>query len=321
MYWSVPSVLSCRRLVCVSPILAMAFFKFPVASLAGVALFASRLALAHETHINDARPVPTGEPWSEGCLPGPVLDRKHTSCVASAPASASSVPSYDEAAHPYSPKKYAPWTHQPYCPPETRYCVHTHADFGRVGVSLITISATKGESSKDAALAGSPLQHLESIFDPTFQPKRAMKIEMPIPPFVVRDLPGKGKGVVATSPIPRGTVLIVEQAAIVADSAFPMKVKREVGRRMLQAGTSSRPSLAGIKLTIRRVAMRRVAKNGGERAISELSRSNPDAEGVLAAEDVMKTNSFTVDIGGRSMMALFPRIAVSVRDHDRRYSC
>jgi len=58
-----------------------------------------------------------------------------------------------------------------------------------------------------------------------------------------------------------------------------------------------------------------VAKNGGERAVSELSRSNPDTEGVPAAEDVMKTNSFTVDIGGRSMMALFPRIAVGVGDH------
>ncbi|KAK0740382.1 hypothetical protein B0T18DRAFT_303994, partial [Schizothecium vesticola] len=177
----------------------------------------------------------------------------------------------------------------PYCPPETKYCVHTHADFGRVGVSLITISSTKGENSKDAALAGSPLQYLESIFDPAFHPRRAMKSEMLIPPFAVRDLPGKGKGVVATSPIARGTVLIVEQAAVVADSAFPMSVKREVGRRMLQAGT--------------------MAKNGGERAISELSRSNPDAEGVPAAEDVMKTNSFTVDIGGRSVMALFPRIA------------
>lgn len=314
-------MLCCCRLVRVDPIPAMAFFKFPVASLAAAALFASRLALAHETHNNNDRPVTTGEPWSEGCLPGPVLDRRHTSCVASPPASASSVPSYDEAAHPYNPKKYAPWTHQPYCPPETKYCVHTNADFGQVGVSLITVSSTKGENSKDAALAGSPLQHLESIFDPTFQPKRAMKKEMPIPPFVVRDLPGKGKGVVATSPIPRGTVLIVEQAAIVADSAFPMKVKREVGRRMLQAGTSSRPSLVDIKLTIRRVAILRVTKNGGERAIAELSRSNPDAEGVLAAEDVMKTNSFTVEIGGRSIMALFPRIAASVRDHDWRSSC
>jgi len=218
----------------------MAFFMLPVASLAGLALFASGLAVAHETYNTDAHPAPTGEPWSGDCLPGPVLDRRHTSCVASPPASASSVPSYDEAAHPYNPKKYAPWTHQPYCPPETKYCVHTHADFGRVGVSLITISSTKGENSKDAALAGSPLQYLESIFDPAFHPRRAMKSEMPIPPFVVRDLPGKGKGVVATSPIARGTVLIVEQAAVVADSAFPMSVKREVGRRMLQAGTSSR---------------------------------------------------------------------------------
>ena len=58
--------------------------------------------------------------------------------------------------------------------------------------------------------------------------------------------------------------------------------------------------------------MRRIAKNGGERAILALSRSNPDAEGVPAAEDVMKTNSFTVEVGGRSMMALFPRIAVSL---------
>ena len=225
----------------------MTFLKLPVASLAGVVFLATRLVLAHETHHDDARPVPTGESWSQGCLPGPVLDKRHPSCVVSPPAAASSAASsYDEAAYPYNPKKNAPWTHRPYCPPETQYCVHTNADFGRVGVSLITLSSTGSKKNPDdAATAGDPLAHLETIFQPAFKPNRGMKSEMPIPPFVVRDLPGKGKGVVATSPIPRGTVLIVEQAAVVADSAFPMRVKRQLGRGVLQTGRVRAASRGG----------------------------------------------------------------------------
>jgi hypothetical protein len=36
-----------------------------------------------------------------------------------------------------------------------------------------------------------------------------------------------------------------------------------------------------------------------------------DPDNVPAAEDVIKTNSFQVDIGGKGYMALFPEIAVS----------
>ncbi|KAL2020097.1 hypothetical protein VTK56DRAFT_8901 [Thermocarpiscus australiensis] len=112
------------------------------------------------------------------------------------------------------------------------------------------------------------------------------------PPYEVRDIPGKGKWLVATRKITRGQVFMVDYswstAAVVADAQFPSRVKRAQGRQLLKEAIKRLPA-ADTMLT--------------------LARSSPDAADVPAAEDVMKTNSFSVDIDGKGYMALFPGIS------------
>jgi hypothetical protein len=83
---------------------------------------------------------------------------------------------------------------------------------------------------------------------------------------------------------------MVDYAAVVADSRFPSRVKREQGRQLLREAIERLP---------------------GAEEVLNLARSSSDPDNVPVVEDVMKTNSFSVEIAGREYMALFPRIAVS----------
>jgi hypothetical protein len=111
----------------------------------------------------------------------------------------------------------------------------------------------------------------------------------------VQDIPGKGKGLVATRKILRGQVFMVDYAAVVADARFPSRVKRDQGRQLLREAIERLP--------------------GAEEVLS-LARSSSDPDNVPVVEDVMRTNSFTVEIAGREYMVLFPRIAVSALNLD-----
>ncbi|KAK0613173.1 hypothetical protein B0T14DRAFT_384451, partial [Immersiella caudata] len=187
-----------------------------------------------------------------------------------------------------------PWTHRPYCPTEgAPFCVHTSTRFRRHGISYIAVPTDKAAEMNEKTsirfvevlLAGEALPD-----DGRQSPGSTLAVEQKEKPYQVQDLPGKGKGVVATKRIQRGTVLMVEHAAVIADTLFPSRVKRAVGREMLQR------------------AMARLGEEC-EGAILELAKSSRDPEGVPAAEDLMKTNSFTVKISGNSHMALFPRVS------------
>ncbi|KAK0642856.1 hypothetical protein B0T16DRAFT_331319 [Cercophora newfieldiana] len=217
------------------------------------------------------------------------------SSTTSSPKSSSttSLESEDDAGA-FDPDANHPWTHRPYCPEDgIPYCVHTSSSFRDDGVSFITIPFDRamktGEKTSirfvEVLLAAEALAQKEKTT--AFS---ELAVEPKDKPYEVKDLSGKGKGVIATAHIPRGSVLMVEHAAVIADTLFPSKVKRVVGREMLQR------------------AMTRLGKDG-EKAISELARSSREQDQVPAAEDLMRTNSFTVKIADKSHMALFPRVA------------
>ena len=217
-------------------------------------------------------------PWPN-CLPGPLRHDTLASCVTAS---------------------FAPWTHRPHCPDDdTPYCVHTNARFGRHGVSVIAVPPARANES-------TTLPAVEALF--SSPSTRDFREEDKIaddhdPPYEIRDIPGKGKGLVATRAIPHGTVLMVDHAVVLADAAFPRRVRRDLGRDML------------------REAIGRLAP-GGEEAVLALARSSADPGVVPAAEDVVKTNSFSVEVGGGNYMALFPRVAVSATRnliHSRAY--
>lgn len=202
------------------------------------------------------------------CLPGPLRLDNHLACELTA--------GHD-----------APWTHRPYCGEDTNYCVFTNANFrgSSRGVSIIDIPSSNASDVTSTVASTSDLLVTE---DP--------KTEQEPPPYEMRDIPGKGKGLVATRKISRGQAFMVDYAVLVADTQFPSRVKRDQGRQLLREAVFRLPAAD---------------------LVLDLARSSLDPDNVPAAEDVMKTNAFTVDIGGKAYMALFPHIAVGGRRTNR----
>lgn len=179
---------------------------------------------------------------------------------------------------------WAPWSYQPYCPRNTNYCVFTSAEFQGPdrGVSIIDVQPSKSNNATSAAAS------LARFLSFALAREAAQRTS---PPYEVRDIPGKGKGLIATRKISRGQVLMIDHAAVVADERFPTRVRREHGRLLLREAIERLPMA---------------------REVLSLARSSSDPDNVPAVEDVMKTNSFSVEIGGRAYMALFPQIAVGL---------
>lgn len=246
-------------------------------------LLASATTLLGSTsaHIGHGDPSSSSQkpmtPSWQGCLPGPISHDDHPSCLEIPPETPSD----------YDPSQFHPWTHRPFCPAETPYCVYTSSQFQSRGISVIAMPFSVAKARNDTTA----IRSLEVLLASDAATRPPSPAEPTDRPYEIRDIPGKGKGVVATRRIPRGTVLMVEHAAVIADMVFPVRVRRVLGREML------------------RRAMSRVGKES-EEAILELARSSQLPGEVPAAEDVMKTNAFTVKVAGRSQMALFPRVAV-----------
>ncbi|KAK5658433.1 hypothetical protein OQA88_1822 [Cercophora sp. LCS_1] len=216
--------------------------------------------------------------WDGPCLPGPILHASHPSCVI-----IDEFPPDTPAD--YNPSLYKPWTHRPLCPSETPYCVYTSSKFATHGISIITLPFSNATKINDTTA----IRAIEVVMASDLS-KKKLAAEPDPKPYEIRDIPGKGKGMIATRKIERGTVLMVEHAAIIADMVFPVRVRRLLGREMLKRG------------------MKRLGAKG-EGQLLELARTSSNRDEVPAAEDVMKTNSFTVKISGKSYMGLFPRVA------------
>lgn len=209
------------------------------------------------------------------CLPGPLQLDSYSTCVATS--NDNDLP-------------WAPWSYRPYCADNTNYCVFTNTDFrGRDrGVSVIDVPPSRTENVTSAVASIAKL--LSSV-----PPPAPESVDTTSPPYEMRDIPGKGKGLIATRKIKRGQVFMVDYAAVVADTKLPGRVRQAQGRRLLNEAIERLP--------------------GADEVLS-LARSSPDPDNVPAGEDVMTTNSFGVEIDGKGYMALFPRIAVSLSNGD-----
>ncbi|KAK1754443.1 SET domain-containing protein 5 [Echria macrotheca] len=217
--------------------------------------------------------------WT-GCLPGPFSNDDHPPCEHGSHTT--------DTPDDYSPSEFRPWTHRPICPDETPYCVHTDASFHDRGLSVIAIPYSKAKSLNETT----PIRSIEILLasNALGEATPELSVEPEDKPYEIRDIPGKGKGMVAVTKIPRGTVLMVEYVAVLADMVFPTRVKRSLGREML------------------RRAMDRLGDEQRD-LILGLARSSSTPGSVPAAEDIMRTNSFTISVAGKSQMGLFPRIA------------
>ncbi|KAH6621604.1 hypothetical protein B0J18DRAFT_399699 [Chaetomium sp. MPI-SDFR-AT-0129] len=210
------------------------------------------------------------------CLPGPLRPSSFnlTTTPSCAPSSG-------------DPPPWHPFTVRPYCLSKTDYCIFTHAGFhgSDRGLSVIDplpdLFGHKTASSSSSSATTTPDETNE-------QTQQTDNL-----PYELRDLPNKGKGLIATRPIPRGRIFMIDYPAVLADTKLPRHVKQAQGRELMAE------------------AIGRLSTRGREEVLG-LARQNEDEERkkrVPVSEDVMKTNSFVVEVMGREYMALFPKIA------------
>lgn len=183
------------------------------------------------------------------------------------------------------PKEWSPWTHPPACPEvntttassaSLQFCMFTHANYNG-GISIV---ATPETAAGLATILGQA-----SIAQP------APPVDRPL--LEIHDISGKGLGVVAGQAIPRGAVILRDQARILADVRFPQHVRRAQGQMLLHKAAGRLPVPDDVRNLSRSVK----AKPG-------------EALGILE-ENVLSTNSFAATVDGVAYMALFPEIAVS----------
>jgi len=181
-----------------------------------------------------------------------------------------------------SPGAWAPWTHRPYCNGTTNYCAFTNAAVsGHRGVSLIA----------SPEVASSSMDSLEQAWDVSFPfPEKVYDT----PPYELRDIPGKGKGLVATRRIERDRVILIDRPAVLMPVQDPPGLTREQKAEVLRA------------------AAEQLGKPG-----TVLGLSVKGTPGASPVEDVLSTNGFGLLLDGGDFAGLFPEVSVSAAPRRR----
>ncbi|KAK3386186.1 hypothetical protein B0H63DRAFT_434062 [Podospora didyma] len=214
-----------------------------------------------------------------GLLPSP-LDKQQPTCVDSRGAG-------------NNPESWAPWTHRPHCvsAEESDWCVYTNAavPHNGHGISIIT---TPERAAESLSLFEHDIEFLSHPPTSRAHNVTAEKLEGPNRPFEVRDIPGKGKGAVASRRIEKGRVILVDHAAFLATDEYPADMLREEVQELLRQGIEQLRDPEKVY---------GLARKGSPREDDEL---------FSAEEDLLFTNSFAVTVGEESYMALFADLAV-----------
>ncbi|CAP70984.1 uncharacterized protein PODANS_3_10350 [Podospora anserina S mat+] len=205
------------------------------------------------------------------CLPGPVKHDLLPSCE-TAFVSNETLKSGQE----------KPWTHTPFCldtKAGTPYCVFTASKFQgpKRGISIIAPLSNNASSSLaqiEKLILASPKAKDDFI---------TVGEDLEDPPYALRTIDGKGFGLIATRKIPKGSIFMTDYATLMADKDFAANLRMEQGRLLLS------------EAVVRLPYPDRVLK---------LARSSTRPGDVPAAEDVMKTNSFSVEAVGLSPLHL-----------------
>jgi hypothetical protein len=213
-----------------------------------------------------ALPARAAQPQCSAAVP-PVL--RHPILDASAACS----PLVDDTVQP-GPTNYSPWTHAPICEVSTaddkkKYCVYTNSRHGPHGISLLTTP----EIAADGVGILDEFLNLES--------NRSG-------PYKIVNIPGKGKGVVATRLIKRYEPIMVDYSVLLIDMGFATEVPAKKGYRLLHAAVDwlANPD-----------------------SVLTLGQSNGLANDPI--ENVLRTNGFHTMLGGGQHMALYPLVSVS----------
>ncbi len=116
------------------------------------------------------------------------------------------------------PSSWSPWTHHPHCTnstgggPHAKFCVFTNSHHGIRGLSMITTPQTAADS----------VDILNEPILPSELPGSGNTWNASAPPlYEIVNIPGKGKGVVATRRIEKYETIMVDYASILVDMYFP----------------------------------------------------------------------------------------------------
>lgn len=210
----------------------------------------------------------------------------------------------EETARARGPAAWSPWTHAPVCTtdtnatnittadgqkqqPKQKFCVYTNSRHGIGGMSVIT---TPEAASVSIDLLNEEMPRLrKSMLNTATVDKGNNNDNNTQPAYEIVDLPGKGKGVLATRRIAQYEVFMVDYAALVVDMQVPETVAREEGYRLL--------SLAAAQVS-------------DPSRVLDLAQTSTAARNPV--ENVLRSNAFDTLLGGEeaSHMALFPDLAV-----------
>jgi hypothetical protein len=172
------------------------------------------------------------------------------------------------------------WTHQPYCvhpkgKREPKYCLYS-TFLGNSGIGILT---TPDVARRIAATFQDPGLVWEE------EERRATARGEP--PYEIKEIPGKGLGVVANRIIQRNEIVMRDQPLLLTKKGRPEFVKKPQAQLLAQRALEQLP----------------IRDQG---SFLNLARSH----GGNAIEDIMRTNSFGVYINSGEHRALFPLVSV-----------
>jgi hypothetical protein len=169
-----------------------------------------------------------------------------------------------------------------------KYCVYTSNMTGPAGMSLIM------EPSKVEAAA--PLLN-DNPLDNFLTRAQAEELYLGKPPYQVVDIPGKGKGVLATRHIAKFETIMVDQASVVVALNVEKMIGKLEARKLLYKAVEQ----LRVPGEVRRLSGEHSATSEGDAGEGELGK---------VEEDVMLTNSFGSRVEEVDCRALFPLISV-----------
>ncbi|KAF2114599.1 hypothetical protein BDV96DRAFT_647294 [Lophiotrema nucula] len=189
----------------------------------------------------------------------------------------------------------SPWSHNAYCKRSSdlstagkKFCVYTSDTTGPHGVSIIASPETAAKVAESRLLDNDPLESFRNSHENEDQ-----FVNDPL--YEVKEIEGKGMGVIATRKIKKFETVMVDQASILEDIDAVKALGKKDEKSILALAVKQLKSPN---------AVTELSADHGNQVEKDLNLK----DGGLEA-DVMYTNAFGSDIAGKKMRALFPLIS------------
>lgn len=190
---------------------------------------------------------------------------------------------------------HIPWTHPPFCSESVtdtigdKFCLFSSSAYNLgSGVSILTgpeTAAGLAPMLRNLSLTWEARHHLSP--KGKFRPDHRVDL-----PYTIVDIPGKGKGVVATRKINQFETIMKTFPVVIADNAFFPQEEGDTGQGNSRA---------------RKFFQKALEQLGDIDKVKTMARSRKGKVHLL--EDVVRTNSFGMTINGRGCKGMYPEIA------------